>query len=162
MKKLIILLLLSFACNAQPKYAFVTAGFDVRNAVEGSKPTNNSPAFDGQLKIGATYHNFEVLVVYENFNKIDFQQFGFAANYITYPLYRIDLAFGAEYQMIMRGSHSFLSYGGNLELRYDLSNRWNIGLQGNYKHRPDIEYLYNTGKQEFRFSTFFNIRYKLN
>jgi len=143
MKKLIILLLLCISCNAQPKYAFVTVGVDVKNALVGSAPTNNKSALDGQIKVGATYNNFEMIMQYESFNKIDFQQFGFATNYVVYPLYRVDLAFG-------------------LEIRYDLFDRWNVGIQFNVKSRPDIEALYNTGKNEFRASNFINIRYKLN
>jgi len=163
MKKLIILLLLCISCNAQPKYAFVTVGFDVKNALVGSAPTNNKSALDGQIKIGATYNNFEMIMQYESFNKIDFQQFGFATNYVVYPLYKVDLAFGLETGIIFRQQNSsFISCGANLEIRYDLFERWNVGIQFNVKSRPDIEALYNTGKNEFRASNFINIRYKLN
>ena len=162
-KSLFVLLLVTSMLQAQPKYAFVTAGFDVANAIQGSKPTNDKPALDGQIKIGAAYNNFECLVAYENFNAINFQQFGFAVNYVVYPFYKVDLAFGGEYQMIFRQANSsFLSYGVNLEPRYDITDKWTIGLQLNYKHRPDIEALYHTGKTEFRESVFFNLRYKIN
>lgn len=159
---LLILLLFSLSAKSQENYPFVSVGFDVANAIAGSKPTNNKSSLDAQIKAGAVYKSNEVYIQYENFNRISFQQYGLGYNRIIYPFYKVDLVFGVETGSIVRGSgFNWLYYGGNIELRYDLTKKLQLSLQGNYRSRKDIEALYNTKQKEFRGSGFINIIYKI-
>jgi len=163
-KKSVPLLLLFFSLSAksQENYPFLSFGFDVANAIVGSAPTNNKPSLDGQIKVGAMFQSNEAYIQYENFNKIGFQQYGLGYNRVVYPFYKVDLAFGLETGSIIRkGGFNWLYYGGNIELRYDLTSEIQLSLQGNYRSRNDIEALYNTKQKEFRASGFINIIYKL-
>lgn len=165
MKKLLAILLLSSAAYAQDRYTFVTAGFDLANAVVGSKPTDNKQSLDFHIKVGAVDENWntEIYIQYENFAAIDFQKYGPGVNLILFPFYKVDLAMGLEGGFIVREKNSsYMYYGGNIEVRYELTKKLSLGAQGNYSWRPDITYLYNTGKTEYRFSGYINLRYRLN
>lgn len=143
-----------------PKFAFVSIGFDVRNAFTGSKPTNSKPALDGQIKLGAAYKSAEVAMFYENFDRIEFQAYGVNVNYVTEVAKNFDVVAGIEAGSIIRyKDFNFLMVGVNGELRYDFG-KFMIGSQGNYRLRNDVDSKNKEDKKVF--SWFLNLTYKFN
>ena len=125
------------------KYAFVSTGFDVRNAIVGSKPTDNKSALDVNVKVGALYNHLEIAMFYENFHRITFQAYGINVNYVGKVAKNTDVVVGIEAGSIIRQSNSnFLMCGGNAEVRYQLGvdSKFSIGLQYNARLRTDIWY----------------------
>lgn len=163
MKRLLqfALMLVLVSANAQEKnYPYVAAGFDLRNAAFGSKPTGNKPELDYQLKAGAIYNNVEIGIQYEAFPAIDYKQYSVYANYVIPISKKNSVSAGLEAGSIIReGNSNFLFYGGNTELRYDI-HPFVIGAQLNYKYRSDLTYLYDLDKREFKASVAINLYYK--
>jgi hypothetical protein len=122
------------------RYAFVSAGFDIRNAAVGSKPTNNKSELDCTLKLGARDNHFEAAVFYESFPRIEFQAYGVNFNGVTEVFKNTDLAVGIELGNIVRHKKESHFMGGlNGEVRYDLGGVL-IGLQLNVRLRTDNWY----------------------
>lgn len=141
-------------------YKFVAFGFDVRNAVIGSKPTNNKPELNYQFKLGAVSKNVEVAIFYEQFKRIDFQAYGVNVGYILPVAKKTDLYAGIETGSIIRyKTDNFLMYGFNGELRQHIGKNFIIGLQANYRYRSDIDQ--KNGENDFRFSAMANFIYEL-
>lgn len=104
----------------KPRYAFVTYGIDLRNAVDGSKPTQGHAELNNVFKIGARDNHLEVVAFYENFNRIKFQAYGININGVTEIAYRTDLAVGIELGSIIRNNkENYYMAGLNGELRYN-------------------------------------------
>lgn len=141
-------------------YTFVSTGFDVRNLVIGSKPTNDKSALDVQFKVGARENALEVSLFYESFNRIDFQAYGTNVNGVVQLYKNFDLALGVELGSVIReGNSNFLMVGTNSEIRLDLG-KFIVSLQLNNRYRGDlIKYGDNF---PIIHSVFFNIHYKLN
>lgn len=167
MKRLLqtALFLISLSAGAQGlkivNHPYVSGGFDARNAAIGSGPTGKKPNLDYQIKAGAVSSNIDIGIQYENFPAIDYQQYSAYINY-AFPIKKKLLLYaGLETGSIIReGNSNFLFYGGNLEMKYDIAEDFAIGMQGNFKNRPDITYLYDTGKCEFKGSVMVNLYYK--
>lgn len=153
MKRLLqfaLLLVIILADAQQKNYPYVATGFDLRNAVSGSKPTNGRPELDYQLKASTIYRNVEIGIQFENFPAIDYKQYSVYANYVV-PVYRkFSVSAGLEAGSIIReGNSNYLFYGCNTELRYDL-HPFVVGVQLNYKYRYCLTYLYDLPDREFR------------
>lgn len=163
MKKLITtaLLTISLMVNAQ-NYSnswskrdkinniFITFGFDARNLVEGSKPTNYDSELDFRIKAGTTVQNLEIAIFYENFKRITYQSYGFNVGYVlplnleinalglSIPLNKTDLYAGIEGGSIIRQSNSnFYNFGFNGEIRQHIGKRFIVSAQYNSIWRPD-------------------------
>lgn len=135
-----LIVLLSFQINAQTKFKFVSVGIDAKNAIIGSKPTNNKSEIDFNLKIGAVYKNLEISIFYENFNKINFQAYGVNVNlYNKTDVENLTVSNGIQLGFIIReGNSSFPLIGFNNELRYKLYKKLIVGLELNTRARYDI------------------------
>jgi len=82
MKKIVLLgVLISSMCYSQDSYLGLIAGFDARNAVVGSKPTGNKPAFDGLIQVAAVSNDIELTMSYESFRRIKYQRIGIGGGY---------------------------------------------------------------------------------
>ena len=141
-------------------YAFVSTGFDVRNLVIGSKPTNDKSALDVQFKVGVRANALEVSLFYENFNRINFQAYGVNVNGVLKLYKNFDLALGVELGSVIReGNSNFLMAGTNSEIRLDLG-KFIVSLQLNNRYRKDL-LIYG---KDFPIvnSIFLNFYYKLN
>ena len=173
MKKIITILILivgmtmysqnynqSYSKRDKPNYIFVGLGIDVRNALIGSKPTNDKSELDLNFKIGAIHNKIELLMFYENFNRITFQAYGVNVNYVQPILSKTDIVIGLEAGSIIRASNSnFLTGGGNIELRHQLKD-FTVAFQGNARIRPDI--WYKNTSLPIKYSGFIVIYYKFN
>lgn len=171
MKKLLLALLVTgIVANAQhygtkwgqrdkEYYGFITTGIDVRNAVIGSKPTNDESALDIQFKIGARANALEVALFYESFKRIDFQAYGVNVNGVFQLYKNFDVALGVGAGSVIRyRDFNFLMLETNSELRYDLG-KCVIGLQLNNRLRNDLKQY---GKSfPIVNSVFLNFIYKL-
>lgn len=150
----------SYSKRDKPNYMFIGLGLDLRNALVGSDPTNNKSALDLNFKVGAIHNKMELLMFYENFDRITFQAYGLNINYVQPIASLTDITIGIEAGSIIRSSNSnFLMAGGNLELRHQL-NDFTIALQGNARIRPDI--WYKNTSLPIRYSGFIVVYYKFN
>ena len=116
-----------------------------------------------QLKIGAIYKNVEVAVKYKYMPQIELQQLGVQVNLVAYPFYRFDLVSGIEFGGINRTGNSNSFYVAfNSELRYNVTPRILIGLQGHISTRGDIEYFYSKNSTQFVPEAVAAVYWKLN
>jgi hypothetical protein len=159
---LILILVFAIICgiaNAQTKdqehYLYVSGSIDIRNATVGSDPTNNKPAADLLYQFGMVGQNIEVNIGYETFKAIHFDKYTIGVGY-HFPLYGrigntvIKTVFipsieptligrwGDEWQC--RSSH--LSIGGNLSLRWHLSDKIGVEWLTNFLPRTDLSSRY--------------------
>jgi len=170
MKKIItsaLLLVASLTSYSQSKndvnYPWVSIG-----TVASYEPTSRSSdaantTFGVQAKIGAIYKNVEVAIKYKYMTEIELQQLGVQVNLVAYPFYRFDLVSGAEFGGINRtgnSNHFYVAF--NSELRYNLTDKLNIGLQGNISTRSDIQYFYSKNSTQFTPEATVNLYLKLN
>lgn len=171
MKKLLLALLVTGSVSNAQQYGtkwnqrnkeyhgFITSGIDVRNAIVGSKPTNNQSALDIQFKVGARANSLEVALFYETFRRIDFQAYGVNVNGVFQLYKNFDVALGVGGGSVIRyKDYNFLMVETNSEIRYDLS-KCIIGFQLNNRLRNDLKQY---GKSmPIVNSVFLNFTYKL-
>lgn len=150
--------------NDKEIYPFVSFAVDARHALAGSPQTDNKPSLDFIGQIGANYKGVEVGLEYEDHSalKPKFQRYGVFVNYGFEVVRDLSVYSGVTYGSIIRQNNSnFLTVGGNLELRYRLSNTINIGVVGQLLQRRDIDFLNDT-KNQWRGSTFVKLQFRLN
>jgi len=171
MKKLILLILFTVSLQAQNVY--FSAGFDVRNLVIGSKPTNNNSELNLMAKFGMVSNKkVEVTVNYEKFNSLDFWKFGFGVGKQIIITEKIMIVPTLECNLINRSDDwggglgykdspsSHLAFGASVPIRYNINDNWAVELQTNLLQRTDIKAKY--GKDKWAFSNFLNLIYKIN
>lgn len=158
MKKILFLLLATTAL-AQPKeyehYIAFSAAVDIRNATSGSSLTNDKPALDLLYQFAMVGQNFEVNIGYESFNAICFEKYTVGVGY-HFTLY--GYVFDKEIKTILIPSieptiigrwggewqckSSHLSVGGNIALRWHLSDKTAVELLCNALPRTDLSSRY--------------------
>lgn len=169
MKKIIITILLtSTICYSQ---TYISVGADIKNAIVGSKPTNNTPSFNGIFRFGmigslGKTEGIEVTIGYESFNKIRYDRYFFSAgkninitaNFTIVPAYEISLINRWGSNWGATSSHlAFL--GANIGFRYKLSENLKIELLCAVLDRVDLNARY--GGKNVRFSNALVLIYKL-
>jgi hypothetical protein len=150
-----VIALLCGIANAQTKdqehYIYFSGAFDIRNATIGSNSTTEKPALDLLYQFGMVGQNIEVNIGYENFNSIHFDKYSIGVGY-HFPLYgrigntviKTVLIPSIEPTLIGRWgdewqtTSSHLSIGGNLSLRWHLSDKTAIELLSNFLPRTDL------------------------
>lgn len=161
---LIFLLIISLimVCNGysqtrdQEHYIGFSTAFDVRNGIVGSEPTNNKPALDVfyQALIAAPC-GVEINIGYESFKSIGFEKYTMGVGY-HFPLYgrignrviKTTLVPSVEPTIIGRWGEewqctsSHLSIGGNLALRWNLSDKIAVEWLCNFLPRTDLSARY--------------------
>lgn len=81
------ILMLCSASLVSAQYVSLGAGVDVRNAIIGSEPTQNQPAFNGLLQFSMVgEEGIKVDITYEKMPKIDFERYSIGFGFI-FPLY---------------------------------------------------------------------------
>lgn len=159
MIKTLTLLLVTTLCYSQSQekesYIAFSTAIDIKNAILGSKPTNNNPAVDLLFQFAMVGKNVEVNLGYENFNTIHFDKYTLGVGY-HFPLY--GYVFGKEIKTILIPSieptlidrwgkewqctSSHLSIGGNLAFRWNLSDAIAAELLINALPRTDLSSRY--------------------
>lgn len=170
MKKIIFLLLI--ANVAQSQNVYFSAGIDVRNAIAGSKPTNNKSELDLNLKFGLVSNKgIEITVNYEKFNAIDFSRFSFGLGKQIEINDKFKVVPTLEYGLINRSgdwggglstknnNSSHLGWGISLPIRYEINDNFAVELQSQLLQRVDINTKY--GGNNFVLSNFVNLVYKI-
>ena len=166
----LIALSLSLSTYAQKEtYASFALKTDVRNAVLGSKPTNNNPALDITASVNMVSNNFEISFGDEYFQRIGFNStfvnFGYHfPRYISLGAKEIDITvipyagfslitrFGKEDKEIITPEQDFYVYGksahisaqAGLSFRVKLSDKFLLDWTCEAMARPDLSYLYPT------------------
>lgn len=195
MRKLLILLTLSLSFNifAQEKethYVSISAAFDIKNSVVGSKPTGDKPELDVLFQITAVGNKgTEAYVGYEMFNKINFSKYTIGIGQ-GFPLYgwldydsqiKTVLFVSLEPTIINRWGTwgggissnqpiSFLSLGANASVRWFIHDHFGFEILFNALPRTDLRSMYgnsNTGRVSIDGipivgNTYFKLIYKIN
>ena len=141
----------------------ISLGLDAKNAFVGG--TVNSKAIDFNIRVlfkGTGIFN-EVGVVYERFDKLNFECYSLQLNR-TFEHKKLTFVIGTEHNLIHRWSGylekqknsgiNYFSYGANVEIRYNLNKECKLSVQNNYRFRADIEKYVN--------SVIINLIYKIN
>lgn len=159
---IILIISLLMVCNgySQPKdrehYIAFSAAFDIRNGIVGSKPTDNKPALDVFYQASIiTPCNVEINIGYESFNKIHFEKYTMGVGY-HFQLYgrignhvikttlipSIEPTFIGRWGKEWQTSSCHISVGGNLALRWNLSDAIALEVLTNFLSRVDLSARY--------------------
>lgn len=179
--KTTLLLLITTIALAQPKecehYLSFSMAIDICNATVGSAPTNNKPKLDLLYQFSMVGDNIEVNIGYENFNAIQFDKYTIGVGYL-FPIYAH--AFGKKIKTVLIPSieptlidrwganwettSSHLSIGGNIALRWHLSETIAIEWLMNALPRTDLSTRYPTlnPTAPIKISNYLKIVYKIN
>jgi len=160
MKKLLLILLITTATYSQNVYFL--AGFDIKNMIVGSAPTENKPELDLLLRFGmvGTIPNhittLEVQVGYERFEKLDYSRSFFGLGVQLYPFKDITVIPTIEPSLIDRWDNwggglgeikqksSHLTLGASLAVRYELSYHISLEIQSGVLPRTDLYTMYRS------------------
>ena len=169
MKTLILTLLISIGSFSQ---TYFSVGVDFKNAIVGSEPTNNKPAFDGVFRFGmigsVPNHDtkLEVSVGHESFKRIRFDRYIVAVGVNLYPFKKVVIVpswegsiigrWGAEWQGI---SSHLAVLGGSLGIRYEITDNINLEFLTAVLDRVDLNTKY--GGSNIRVSNSIILIYKL-
>ncbi len=155
---LIVLFVIALICgiaSAQTKenehYIYFSSAVDIRNAIVGSEPTDNKPALDLLFQFGMVGQNIEVNIGYETFKAICFEKYTIGVGY-HFQLYgrignrviktvlipSIEPTLIGRYGDEWQTTSSHLSIGGNLALRWHLSDKTALELLFNFLPRTDL------------------------
>ena len=167
MKKLLIIIIALFV-NVTFAQHSITGGIDPANAFwkgsVNSRAVNFQIKYQYQFEGDNDYMDSELGLLYERFDKLNFEAFGMTFNKVLFPrIKNTSLAIGVENIIIHRWKgylykekdtdKGYWAYGANAELRYNFAPHWGVGLQANYRRRTDI------GK--FVYTTMLNLKYQL-
>jgi len=156
MKKLLLALLLTNLASAQ--HVYFSTGVDLRNAIIGSKPTDNKPELNYLIEFKMVgNNNVEVGIGFEQFNAIDFNRmyasvgyrFPFIGNTILTPTIEPTLInryndWGGGISYDLKQSFMTIGIGGTLE--YSINDKIAVQLYCSALPRPDIKMMYGTDK----------------
>jgi hypothetical protein len=159
MKTLILLLFTTIAFSQGSPYVSVSA--DLRNGTIGSDPTNNEPKANLLFRAGMISNkNLKIGVLYEIFEAIDFQKYGFEIGQQIDIAKKIKFIPTLEGTIIVRESLNFLNAGANGELIYMLTKNLGISAIANYSTRTDLTYYY--GGKNYRFSGYLGLYWRFD
>ncbi len=147
---ILLMLMLIPQCNAQA----ISIGLDPKMALQGPYE-NSKPEIDFQIRFIDVYEFGEVGLFTEYFPTINYFNWGLFGNKRLYEYRNLELLAGIEASVVVRGrgkaNAGYLSYGFNGDIRHYFG-KFGIGIQGNYKRRPELE--------KFVYSTFVNFYYR--
>jgi len=156
-----IILIFCLSCNSycqnkdQEHYLGFSAGFDIRNAINGSDATKGKPELDALFQFMIVSQGVEINLGYENFNAICFSKYTLGVGY-HFPLYgrigntviktilipsiepTIINRWGTEWET--RSAH--LSIGGNVALRWNINDDFSVEFLTNFLPRTDLKARY--------------------
>lgn len=169
----IFFFLITATVSAQ-SHIYFSAGFDIKNTINGSKATENKASIDILLKFGMiSKNNFEITINDEYFKRLNFNKFSFGIGYGIPLTEKIIIVPTIEPSIISRWNDwggglgyidnpsSHLSLGASLPLRYSINDSWDIELETNLLFRTDLNAKYTPDKIPLVFSNFLNIIYKI-
>lgn len=169
MRKLLLSAVTALSINATAQEAFISASFDLRNAVIGSTPTGNKPAADLLLKCGMVGEKgFEIQVQYENFKRIDFVKYGVNFGHKIPITDNLSVSPLAELAFIKRdwgGDVGEVANGGAgaaVSVRYYFSDRFGIELFTEQLFRGDLDWRYGSGAHPWVTSVYGGLTYRID
>jgi hypothetical protein len=166
MKKIILIFLISINAIAQNPHIGLSIGIDARNVIEGSKPTNFESAADMTYQFFmADANGIEVAISYESFKRICFDKYSIGLGYQIPLTKKLAVVPSVDYNLIGRWGKSWgttsshLGFGGNVAIRYFITERIGIETCGNALQRVDLNVRYH-GKH-IVYSGYLKIIYKI-
>jgi hypothetical protein len=151
MKKItLIILFLLFTMLAKAQ-ANIQIAIDPKMALEGAYETSTSGAIDLIARVSDRTYNYEVGLQAEIFTSLkpSYFSYGVFYNKIVNITNKHEMYIGLEGNFLMRklerSTAGFLSIGANTGYRFNF-NSFAIGLEANYKTRPDFKALWNSTK----------------
>jgi hypothetical protein len=158
-------------------YIGFSAAVDVRNGIVGSDPTDNKPALDMLYQaLIVTPCNIEINIGYESFKDIHFEKYTMGVGY-HFPLYgqilgreikttfipSIEPTLIGRYGQEWQTTSSHLSVGGNLALRWNISDKVAVEWLCNFLPRTDLMARYPElhTKVPIVTSNYFKLIYKI-
>lgn len=172
-KLITLFMLLSVSMYSQFKEnraIYVATGVDIQNAVFGSDPTGDKPAYDGIFKAGIGNRHWDMAITYEIFQKIGYQSLSFQPSYVLLNDNRNRISAGIEVNLIERkniqeasyyGEPAFIGTGLNLDYRRKINELFDLGVHANLKTRPDIREIYNHDDIQYRPSLYFVVYFNI-
>ena len=161
-------MVLSLSAQAQDKdnYFSLSVGTDIRNAITGSAPTKNVPAWDITLDAHAVTENIDFGIGYEMFPTLSFTRKYVALGYHIPICYvaNTDIKFSIqpslEWSNIWRGridneqntERTYSTPSLNINWNWDLSKHFAIQIATNILPRPDLRVIYNESHNRVIFS----------
>jgi hypothetical protein len=119
-------------------YVSFTSGFDLKNEIVGSPPTNNEPSLNYQFQFAMVGNNVEVNIGYEVFPRLDFDKYTIGVGYhfhlygnpLKLPIHTV-LIPSIEPSLIGRhgtwgGGLSYNQVSSHLSLGLNLTFRWHL------------------------------------
>jgi hypothetical protein len=159
MKTLILLLFTTIAFSQGSPYVSISA--DLRNGTLGSEPTQNKPKADLLFRAGMISNkNLKIGVIYEIFQAIDFQKYGFEIGQQISITEKLKCIPTLEATIIIRESLNHLNAGINGELIYMITDNLGISAIANYSTGTDLNYYY--GGKNYRFSGYFGLYWRFD
>jgi hypothetical protein len=151
MKKLITIVVALFfsTVSAQDNYLSFSAGFDMRNAILGSAPTNNESALDLLVQFSMVSRNVEINIGYEAFPRLDFDKYtigvGYHTHFYGYAFKKtIHTVFIPSIEPTLVNRHG--DWGGGIGHNQEschLSLGLSLGIRWNLSDDIAVEYLFN-------------------
>jgi len=147
-----------------------SGALDLRNAIAGSEPTNNKPAFNALIGFQMIDHNgIEVGIEYESFSQIGYWDYSMSVGYQMPITERFKIVPNVSLTLISRdlakadsefyGTAGFLTFNANLGFRYELNDYFDIEFCSNLSPRPDMNYMY--GGNHYVISNYGKLIYKI-
>ena len=182
MKKLILfsILLMGLSTYAQPQsdkdnYFSISIGTDIRNSIQGSKPTGDIPALDITLDAHAVTDNIDFNIGYELFPTLLFTRKYVALGYHFYiaDLNNTNIRFSIqpslEWSCIWRGQlesdqepeRQYSTPSLNINWNWDIGKHFAVQLATNFLPRVDNRIIFNEPKTRIVISEGLKIVYKI-
>lgn len=150
----------SYSQHQKDTYIAFTSGFDIRNQVIGSTPTNNKPSSNYQFQFAMVGNNMEVNIGYETFPRLDFDKYTIGIGYhfhlygnaLNLPIHTVFIP-SIEPTLIGRhgtwgGALSYNQVSSHLSLGLNLTFRWHLNESTAFEYsfnalpRTDLSSMY--------------------
>lgn len=159
-KAFLLFLLISTCVKAQ---VYVQVAIDPKMALEGAYEDSSNGALDLIVRVSDKSKYSEFGLQAEIFTALKPSYFSYGVFYNrVLTLNKHEFYTGAEFNLIMRklerSTVGFLSVGVNTGYRFNF-NQFALGVETNYKTRPDFKGLWNSNKKGV-FSNYITFTYK--
>lgn len=160
LKLFFLLVIISITVKSQ---VYVQVAIDPKMAIDGPYENSTAGALDLIIRVAdkSKYSEFGLQAEIFTALKPSYYSYGVFYNRII-TLNKHEIYAGAEFNLLMRklerSTAGFLSVGANTGYRFNFK-RFALGVEANYKTRPDFKGLWNSNKNGV-FSNYITFTYK--